>query len=114
MALWRSYSRACEDTAGRPSPDAGRSIFSAFLEDLAEGLIAAKAQGTNVLLTAFGPAPLSRVVAEGSAFRASEPISSHRCPPGRARCPARRSRAISGRRATSQIKSLHGATDHAD
>jgi sterol 3beta-glucosyltransferase len=48
-----------------PSPGAARSIFSAFLEDLAEALIATTGQGTDVLLTAFGPAPLSRVVAEG-------------------------------------------------
>lgn len=48
-----------------PSPGAGRSIFIAFLEQLGEGLIEATAAGTDVLVTAFGPAPLGRVVAEG-------------------------------------------------
>ncbi|HEX6541509.1 MAG TPA: glycosyltransferase [Ktedonobacterales bacterium] len=52
-----------------PSPGAGRAIFTAYLEELAEGLIAATAAGTDVLITAFGPAPLSRVVAEGSGIR---------------------------------------------
>jgi sterol 3beta-glucosyltransferase len=35
----------------------------------AEGLIAATAEGADVLLTAFGPAPLSRVVAEAFGIR---------------------------------------------
>jgi UDP:flavonoid glycosyltransferase YjiC (YdhE family) len=52
-----------------PSPEAGRSIFTAFLEELAEGLIAATAAGTDLLITAFGPAPLCRVVAEGFGIR---------------------------------------------
>lgn len=52
-----------------PSAGAGRAIFSTFLDELAEGLIAATAEGTDVLLTAFGPAPLSRVVAEGFGIR---------------------------------------------
>jgi UDP:flavonoid glycosyltransferase YjiC (YdhE family) len=48
-----------------PSPEAGRAVFAAFLDRLGEGLIAAVAAGADVLLTAFGPAPLSRVVAAG-------------------------------------------------
>ncbi|MGE0299277.1 glycosyltransferase [Pseudonocardia sp.] len=48
-----------------PSPDAARSVFAAFLDDLGEGVAAAAAAGTDILLTAFGPAPLSRLVAEG-------------------------------------------------
>ena len=48
-----------------PSPAAGRAVFTEFLDRLGEGLIAAAAAGADVLLTAFGPAPLSRVVAEG-------------------------------------------------
>lgn len=47
-----------------PSPEAARSVFAAFLDELGEGVTAA-ATGTDVLLTAFGPAPLSRLVAEG-------------------------------------------------
>jgi sterol 3beta-glucosyltransferase len=48
-----------------PSPEAARSVFAAFLDELGEGLMAAAAAGTDILLTAFGPAPLSRLVAEG-------------------------------------------------
>ncbi len=48
-----------------PSPEAARSVFDAFLDRLGDGVIAAAAAGTDMLLTAFGPAPLSRVVAEG-------------------------------------------------
>jgi len=48
-----------------PSPEAARSVFAAFLDELGDGVIAAVAAGADVLLTAFGPAPLSRVVAEG-------------------------------------------------
>src|SRR3954453_9585675 len=48
-----------------PSPEAARSVFAAFLEELGEGVVAAAAAGTDILLTAFGPAPLSRLVAEG-------------------------------------------------
>lgn len=47
-----------------PSPEAARSVFAEFLDQLGDGLIAAAA-GTDLILTAFGPAPLSRVVAEG-------------------------------------------------
>ncbi|HZC73160.1 MAG TPA: glycosyltransferase [Jatrophihabitans sp.] len=47
------------------SPDEVRSIFATFLVGLGEGLIAATTAGADVLVTAFGPAPLSRVVAEG-------------------------------------------------
>ncbi|GAA5160227.1 glycosyltransferase [Pseudonocardia eucalypti] len=48
-----------------PSPEDARSVFAAFLDDLGEGVVSAVAAGTDVLLTAFGPAPLSRLVAEG-------------------------------------------------
>jgi sterol 3beta-glucosyltransferase len=48
-----------------PSPEAAQSVFSAFLDELGEGVTAAVAAGTDVLLTAFGPSPLSRLVAEG-------------------------------------------------
>jgi sterol 3beta-glucosyltransferase len=47
-----------------PSPEAAQSVFAAFLDELGEGVIAAAAAGTDMLLTAFGPAPLSRLVAE--------------------------------------------------
>jgi sterol 3beta-glucosyltransferase len=39
-------------------------VFAAFLDELGEGVIAAAAAGTDILLTAFGPAPLSRLAAE--------------------------------------------------
>lgn len=48
-----------------PSPEAARSVFAAFLDDLGQGVVAAVAAGTDLLLTAFGPAPLSRLVADG-------------------------------------------------
>jgi UDP:flavonoid glycosyltransferase YjiC (YdhE family) len=48
-----------------PSPEEARAVFAEFLEELGEGVIAAAAEGTDVLLTAFGPAPLERLVAEG-------------------------------------------------
>ena len=48
-----------------PSPEAAHSVFAAFLDELGEGVIAAAAAGTDILLTAFGPAPLGRLVAEG-------------------------------------------------
>src|SRR3954463_14608423 len=54
-----------------PSPQAARSVFAAFLDELGEGVIAAAAAGTDILLTAFGPAPLGRLVAEG--FRIPPP-----------------------------------------
>ena len=39
-----------------PSPDAAHSVFAAFLDELGEGVMAAAAAGTDILLTAFGPA----------------------------------------------------------
>jgi UDP:flavonoid glycosyltransferase YjiC (YdhE family) len=48
-----------------PSPEAAQSVFAAFLDELGEGVLSAAAAGTEVLLTAFGPAPLSRLVAAG-------------------------------------------------
>lgn len=47
-----------------PSAEAAQSVFAGFLDELGEGVTAAVA-GADVVLTAFGPAPLSRVVAEG-------------------------------------------------
>jgi UDP:flavonoid glycosyltransferase YjiC (YdhE family) len=48
-----------------PSPEAARAVFAAFLDELGDGVLAAVAAGTDLVLTAFGPAPLSRLVAEG-------------------------------------------------
>ena len=48
-----------------PSPEAGRSVFAGFVHRLGEGLIATTAAGTDLIITAFGPAPVSRLVAEG-------------------------------------------------
>ena len=48
-----------------PSPGAARTVFAAFLEQLGQGLIDAVGAGTDVVLSAFGPGPLSRAVAEG-------------------------------------------------
>jgi sterol 3beta-glucosyltransferase len=48
-----------------PSPAAARSVFATFLDELGDGIVAAAAAGTDILLTAFGPAPLSRLVAQG-------------------------------------------------
>jgi sterol 3beta-glucosyltransferase len=48
-----------------PSPEAARSVFAAFLDELGHGVLTAATAGTDILLTAFGPAPLSRLVADG-------------------------------------------------
>jgi sterol 3beta-glucosyltransferase len=48
-----------------PSPEAATSVFAAFLDELGDGVVAAVTAGTDVLLTASGPAPLSRLVADG-------------------------------------------------
>jgi hypothetical protein len=48
-----------------PSPRDARSVFAAFLDELGDGLVSAVAAGADVVLTAFGPAPLSRLVADG-------------------------------------------------
>jgi hypothetical protein len=40
-------------------------VFAAFLDRLSDGVLAAAADGTDILLCAFGPAPVSRVVAQG-------------------------------------------------
>src|SRR3954454_24126239 len=37
-----------------PSPQDARSVFAAFLGDLGDGVLAAVAAGTDLLLTAFG------------------------------------------------------------
>nr|WP_296064213.1 glycosyltransferase [uncultured Actinoplanes sp.] len=47
-----------------PSPEAAREVFAGFLDDLGDGIVAATAAGADILLTAFGPAPISRAVAE--------------------------------------------------
>ncbi|GIM91154.1 glycosyl transferase [Paractinoplanes toevensis] len=49
-----------------PSPDAAREVFAAFLDELGDGVLAATEAGTDLVLTAFGPAPLSRFAAERS------------------------------------------------
>src|SRR3954453_22272324 len=48
-----------------PSPEAARSVFAAVLGERDEVVMDAADAGTDILLTAFGPAPLSRLVAEG-------------------------------------------------
>ncbi|TDC36060.1 glycosyltransferase [Micromonospora sp. 15K316] len=48
-----------------PSPEAAQSVFAAFLDDLGDGVLAAATAGTDIVLTAFGPAPLARLVADG-------------------------------------------------
>ncbi|UQU67871.1 glycosyltransferase [Couchioplanes caeruleus] len=48
-----------------PGPQAARSVFAAFLDELGEGVLAAMAAGTDLVLTASGPAPLSRLAARG-------------------------------------------------
>ncbi|MFI7427751.1 glycosyltransferase [Micromonospora sp. NPDC049836] len=48
-----------------PSPEAAGAVFAAFLDELGEGVLTAAAAGADLLLTAFGPAPLSRLVAAG-------------------------------------------------
>jgi sterol 3beta-glucosyltransferase len=48
-----------------PTPEAARSVFAAFLDELGDGVVAAVGAGTDLVLTAFGPAPLSRFVAAG-------------------------------------------------
>jgi sterol 3beta-glucosyltransferase len=47
-----------------PKPEDARDVFAAFLDDLGDGIVAATDAGTDILLTAFGPAPISRAVAE--------------------------------------------------
>lgn len=51
--------------AAAPSPEAAQSVFAAFLDELGDGVLTAAAAGTDLILTAFGPGPLSRIVAEG-------------------------------------------------
>ncbi|MEV4347484.1 glycosyltransferase [Actinoplanes sp. NPDC049596] len=48
-----------------PSPEEAHAVFAAFLDELGEGIVSAVAAGTDVVLSAFGPAPLSRAVADG-------------------------------------------------
>jgi sterol 3beta-glucosyltransferase len=48
-----------------PSLEEAQSVFAEFVDELGEGVMAAAAAGTDLLLTAYGPAPLGRLVAEG-------------------------------------------------
>ncbi|MBO8191609.1 glycosyltransferase family 1 protein [Streptomyces oryzae] len=48
------------------SPEEARTVMTAFLDGLADGVAEAVAGGTDLLLTAFGPSPLSQ--AAGGAF----------------------------------------------
>ncbi|RKS80541.1 UDP:flavonoid glycosyltransferase YjiC (YdhE family) [Motilibacter peucedani] len=50
--------------AAAPSPDAARAVFAGYLEQLGDGLVEAVSAGTSAVLTASGPAPLARTVAE--------------------------------------------------
>ncbi|GIF00692.1 glycosyltransferase [Paractinoplanes rishiriensis] len=52
-----------------PSPEAAAEVFAAFIDELGDGVLAAAEDGADLLLTAFGPAPLSRVVARGLGLR---------------------------------------------
>src|SRR4051794_12334810 len=72
-----------------PSPEAARSVFAAFLDELGEGVLAAAAAGTDVLLTALGPAPVGRLVAAGLGIP-SLGVSTSRpgSPPGSSHHPA--------------------------
>jgi UDP:flavonoid glycosyltransferase YjiC (YdhE family) len=48
-----------------PSHEDVRAFFGEFLVELSDGVLAAAAADTDLLLTAFGPGPLCRLVAEG-------------------------------------------------
>ncbi|MER6144579.1 glycosyltransferase [Streptomyces sparsogenes] len=52
--------------SGAASPAEAREVTRAFLERLADGVVEAVERGTDLVLTAFGPAPFSR--AAGEAF----------------------------------------------
>lgn len=52
-----------QDRARAPSPEAGKALIEAFLDQLADGVIAATADA-DAVLTAFGPAPLSALAGE--------------------------------------------------
>lgn len=45
------------------SPQDARAVTTDFLDRLADGVAAAVAEGTDLILTAFGPAALSRTAA---------------------------------------------------
>jgi UDP:flavonoid glycosyltransferase YjiC (YdhE family) len=51
-----------------PDPAAAHSVFADYLDRLGDGIVDAAAAGADLLITAFGPAPLSRAVAEGLAI----------------------------------------------
>ena len=48
-----------------PDPAAAHSVFADYLDRLGDGIVDAATAGTDLLITAFGPAPLARAVAEG-------------------------------------------------
>ncbi|WP_042389545.1 glycosyltransferase [Streptacidiphilus melanogenes] len=50
------------------SPQEARAVTAAFLDRLADGVVAAVAADTDVVLTAFGPASLSQAAAEAFAI----------------------------------------------
>ena len=78
------------DRLAAPSPEAARSVFADFLRHLGDGLIAATAAGTDLIVTAFGPAPLSRVVAEGFGIPSIGAYLVPAVPTADSRCPAAR------------------------
>ncbi|MQY40730.1 O-mycaminosyltylonolide 6-deoxyallosyltransferase [Streptomyces sp. RB17] len=49
------------------SPEEARAVASAFLDRLADGVVEAVADGTDLVLTAFGPASLSQTAGEAFA-----------------------------------------------
>jgi len=49
-----------------PTPEAAQSVFAAFLDELGDGVMDAVAADVDVVLTAFGPAPLSRLAADAA------------------------------------------------
>lgn len=48
-----------------PSQEDVRAVFPEFLDELGDGVLAATAAGTDMLLTPYGPGPLCRLVTEG-------------------------------------------------
>ncbi|MEV8395032.1 MULTISPECIES: glycosyltransferase [unclassified Streptomyces] len=50
------------------SPEEARAVTTAFLDGLADGVVAAVAEGTDLVLTAFGPASLGQAAGEAFAI----------------------------------------------
>lgn len=68
LAHWALPGDAAEiarERTSEPSQDDVRAAFPEYLEVLGDGVLAAAAAGADILLSAFGPAPISRVVADG-------------------------------------------------